>query len=166
MLYSSVSCSTKQTRADSETHSQTLERVRTLSPTWDVSIKSLPPVWAPEPWGRGGRENLRTRGMENTRRTRHEPSTQALAGTGQPHGLHSSVPGALGIRYGFQSSVLWDSWVSKWLGLWFFRIFLGSFPSVGLSCHVVVLLYGIIFCFVVFGCYLLEACFLPKWETE
>lgn len=71
------------------------------------------------------------------------------------HGRHQ----VLFIYYGTAEQV--KGWLSDTCAC-----FWGSFPSVGLSCHVVVLLYGIIFCFVVFGCYLLEACFLPKWETE
>lgn len=118
---------------NAETCSQTLCRVRdirTLSPEWDVSTKSLP-SWLREPHRGGGSKSLRARWEQGARRTRPSKSTWAHRDWDNMHSTCTGLHHVFCVYHMTSSLVLlWDSWVCKWVGLSFLCLLLGNFPSV------------------------------------
>ena len=111
------------------------EKIRTHSSKWSVSIKSLPSELR-EAWRRGSRKSVRAWGYG-----RHQGNKLNMGkliwthkDRGNTHRACMGLHQLLGTCIIVSSLVfLWNSWVCEQVGVWFLCLFLGSFPSVGLS---------------------------------
>lgn len=126
---------------------------------WDVFIKFL--LSSGNPKEESEAEEFRARGVENNRRTR--PSKPCKENSYELRDWSSST-GLTRIctRYcvyiiASRLVFLWEFWMCEWVGLWFLWLLLGLYFCwfVLLNFHVMVFVYSY---FVMFGCYLLEAC--------
>lgn len=107
-----------------------------------------------------------TDGTHNTRITRHFRTTKHCSykcrDWSREHRVHMGLHHVFCIyTVSFNLVLLWDSWMWKWVDLWFLCFFFGLFNfSVGFSCPTLIwwfMFYLIILYFVMFCCYLLVA---------